>query len=287
MNFRMLRCMMTISTLSFASAALAGDAPPGKLMPVWPGDAPGDEGREDKEQMKGNQIYSLVHRPTIEVFLADRKAGPRPFLLICPGGGYNVVEYDKEGIQVAKYFQRAGMSVGILKYRTARFGEDKDSRAATPRALQDAARAMRLIRAHAREWNVDPKRVGMIGFSAGAHLAASVAMHPDAGATQPPDEISASPAKPDFLGLIYGVKPAGEVTKEFPPAFLVHGCNDTMVSVAGSTAFADEIQKAGVTAELHTFAKAVHGFSMGAAGTPESAWPALFEAFLRGQGFLP
>ena len=285
MNFSLFKLGLLFSILCFALALHGEDTPSGKVIPLWTGDAPGEEGREDKEQLKEHHIYCLVHRPTLELFLSHSKAGSQPFLLICPGGGYNVIEYGKEGNQIAQYFLQAGFSVGILKYRTIRWDEDKDSHAAALRALEDAGRAMRLIRAHSQEWNVDPKRVGIIGFSAGAHLAANVAMHPESGITEPPDSVSAFPANPDFLGLIYGFKPKSELPKDFPPTFLVHGCSDSMVSITNSIEFESDIRKNGGTAELHTFTKAIHGFALGEVGTPESAWPALFKTFLRTQGF--
>lgn len=257
-------------------------------MPLWMGAAP--FGKEGDAESPGHYaenpdgIYRLadVGVPTISFFpatAANRAA--RPAVVVCPGGGYSILSMNQEGRDVAWWFAQAGVSAFLLKYRCP---GRRDA------ALADAARAVRLIRANAEAWNVVPDKVGIIGFSAGAHLAARLSTLP-AGAEPYPkaDAIDEQPCRPDFQMPIYpayifrdgyGIDPDFAMDKAtVPPAFIAQAANDPYVDSA--FAYAIALKKAGVPVELHIYPDGGHGYGMlREHGRTPREWPAAAERWL-------
>jgi len=230
-------------------------------------------------------------------------------VVICPGGGYQLLAVDHEGRQIAEWFNSLGVSAFVWEYRHRKRGYGH------PAPLQDAQRAVRTIRARAVEWNIRPNQIGIIGFSAGGHLASSVSTHFDAGDPKAADPIQRVSCRPDFAVLCYPVivfdepythrgsqvnllgadAPAElvdslssekQVTSETPPTFLMHTDEDKGVPAENSVQYYLALRRAGVPAELHIYRPGRHGLGL-AADTPGlCAWPEQLRAWMAGQGFL-
>ena len=263
---------------------------------LWPGGAPGAVGTE------------AVDKPKITVYLAPADRATGAAVVVCPGGGYRVVAADHEGRQVALWLNSLGVSAFVLQYRLG-------DRYRHPAPLQDAQRAIRMVRSRAREWGVDPKRVGILGFSAGGHLASTAATHFDDGRPDAADPIERQGSRPDFAVLCYAVislvdpvahagsrrnllgDPADpalvellsserQVTARTPPAFLWHTADDDGVPVENSILFFEALHKAGVPGELHVFQHGHHGLGLAPGDPAVSQWPALCARWMEGLGLL-
>ena len=226
-------------------------------------------------------------------------------IIVCPGGGYQRLA-DHEGRPIAEWLNSIGITAFVLRYRLG-------PRYHHPAPLQDAARAIRTVRARAAEWNVDPERVGILGFSAGGHLASTIGTHFASGKGDAPDPIERVSSRPNLMILIYpvitmkqqthagsknnllGPDPAPDlvallsneehVTKETPPAFLVHTTNDAGVPVENSLMFAMALRKAGVPFEFHLYERGPHGFGLGGKDPILATWPGRCADWLRVHGF--
>jgi acetyl esterase/lipase len=291
--------------LAFGMAALpAAAAPEPSTFPLWPDGAPGAVGKE------------AADIPSITVYLPDAAKATGASVVICPGGGYAFLADDHEGKQVAEWLNSIGVAGVVLKYRIA-------PRYHHPAPIQDAQRAIRTVRARASEWGLDPKRVGIMGFSAGGHLASTAGTHYDAGRPDADDPIERQGCRPDLMILGYpviamatsyghsgslknllGEEPSQDlveslsnerhVTKDTPATFLVHTNADTGVVPENSILFVLALRKAGVPVEFHLFEKGPHGLGLGA-GLPShnikpdetfKVWPGLCATWLKGRGFL-
>ena len=261
----------------------------------------------------GHQIIWVtgVRWPTLTVYLPPRDKATGAAVVICPGGGYGGEAMDLEGYDVARRFVSYGVAGIVLKYRLP--APDMD-RSQTPWPIQDGWQAIRMVRDHAREWGLDPHRVGIMGFSAGGHLASSVATHFDAGDPKAPDRVARQSSRPDFLVLGYPVitmrppvvnegsrnnllgVPADprlvtryssdeQVTPETPPTFLVQA-EDDPVSVQNSVLFAAALKRAGIPYEFLRLKTGGHGFGLGVHGGEPAAWPDRCAAWLRANHFL-
>ncbi|MCA8964097.1 MAG: alpha/beta hydrolase [Planctomycetes bacterium] len=247
-------------------------------------------------------------RPNLSLYLAPGD-GPHPAILVCPGGGYGALARGHEGHAIGEFCQRHGISAFVLTYRIA-------PRYRHPAPLLDAQRAMRTIRARAAEWQVDPARIGVLGFSAGGHLASTLATWFDAGSTDAEDPIERVGCRPDFAVLVYPViafdqpwthqgskrnllgdrvgdaalvaklSTASAVTAQTPPCFLLHTGGDTVVPAENSIDFYLALRRVKVPAEMHVFEKGQHGFGLGGKDPALSAWPELLLTWLRGRGVL-
>jgi acetyl esterase/lipase len=263
---------------------------------LWPEGAPGALGTE------------AVDRPKITVYRAPAETATGAAVVVCPGGGYRVVAADHEGRQVAEWLNSLGVSAFVLQYRLG-------PRYHHPAPLQDAQRAIRSVRSRAREWNVDPARVGILGFSAGGHLASSAATHFDDGDPDAGDPIERAGCRPDFAVLCYPVislttvavhsgsrenllgeepDPALlwqmstelQVTPRTPPTFLFHTDDDPAVPVENALLFFQAMKRAGVPGELHVFAHGRHGVGLASADPALSEWPKLCARWMQGLGLL-
>jgi acetyl esterase/lipase len=303
-----LRRNMLLGGASLVGACAAGpNAQSGvdvETFNVWPGEPPGSEGVAAREEIIERSRDLSVHdravihvrTPRLKVFRPAQPNGAA--VLICPGGAYQRVVLDKEGDETAMRLAQAGVTAAVLIYRLPEDGWAEGWEA----PLQDAQRAMRLIRNGRVAKGVDPRRVGVLGFSAGGHLAAALTL-----VDRPVDGSSdVASALPDFAALVYAAYLDGKgspalqagpnapapdliarVTAKAPPAFLVHAADDPSVPVEGSRRMHAALQAAGVPAELHVFPDGGHGFGIARArGKEAEAWPQMFLAWMQAQGFL-
>jgi len=264
---------------------------------LWPAGAPGALGDEPAD------------KPKLTIYKAPADKSNGAAVVVFPGGGYRTLASDHEGKQVAEWLNGIGVSAFVVQYRVG-------PRYRHPVPLQDAQRAIRLVRALAGEWGIDPRRLGILGFSAGGHLCATAGTHFDAGKADAADPVERQGSRPDFLVLGYPVMTFSEapyihkgslehllgpnpdpalvrnlsnetqVTKDTPPTFLVHTNEDTGVPPENSVVFYEALRRAGVPAELHVFAKGGHGLGLGAPGSAFNAWPDLCAAWMGAMGFL-
>ena len=259
------------------------------------------------EQCDEGGFIGNVHVPTLSIYLPATGANGCG-VVVCPGGGYGGLACAHEGRDIARWFNDNGIAAFILKYRLPTVGHRH------PAPLQDAQQALRIVRSNAARWGVDPHRVGIMGFSAGGHLAGSAMTHLEPAGPVPVGQLGQQSIRPDFGILIYPVvsttepfshfgsrdnllgqnPPAGvslslsnefQVTPDTPPAFFAHSLDDTCVPVENTFAFAKAMHRAGVKAEVHLFPEGGHGYGMGAAGTMQARWPAMCIQWLRQSGF--
>lgn len=266
-------------------------------LPLWPGAAPGAPANlppeVDTTTAKDNLIAGrLVVRlgnvsvPTLTVY-QPKGAKSGAAVVVFPGGGYQILAIDLEGTEVCDWLNEAGVTCVLVKYRVPNTGPYPKSAA----ALQDAQRAIGLVRAHAAEWGIDPKRVGVLGFSAGGHLAAAVSTHYDKRLYDPVDAADALSCRPDFAVVVYPgylalseqnmaanaeIKP----TADTPPTFIVQA-EDDPVHVENATNYFLQLKQAKVPAELHIYAEGGHGYGLRKTNLPVTRWPKLVEMWLR------
>ena len=296
-----------LGLIALAPAGSFADDP--KTYPLWPNGAPGAAGKESGDENHAGDV------PTITVYLPPKDKMTGASIVICPGGGYGFLATEHEGKQVAEWLNSVGVAGVVLKYRLA-------PKYKHPAPLQDAQRALRTVRAKSKEWGLDPKRVGILGFSAGGHLASTAATHFDDGRSDDSDPIERESSHPDAAILVYPVIAIGtefghggsrdnllgkdapkdlvmslsnetQVTAKTPPTFLAHTLADTGVPIENSMLFAMGLRKNRVPFELHIFEKGQHGLGLGKGweghikGEPSfEAWPKLCETWLKGRGFL-
>ncbi|MEG0881175.1 MAG: alpha/beta hydrolase [Janthinobacterium sp.] len=295
---------MPLSLVLFHLHAVA--APPGAIV-LWPGAPPGGAAPgPQRDSAKGSitqvgQPYLIAHRPAQPNGLT---------ILLVSGGGYAHIEAGKESGPVASWLQARGVTAFELVYRLPREGGG----VAAP--FQDGQRAMRVIRARAAEWGIDPARIGMLGFSAGAHLAGMTAVQPDAALYAPVDAMDAVSARPDFAVLLYPVltmQPPFDTTHakkqllgshpgqaardawsverhvdaRTPPVFLAQALDDPIAPPENSRLMDAALRRAGVPVELHLFQHGGHGWGLGKAGSEPAAWPRLLQAWLQARGWMP
>ena len=236
----------------------AGEPP---VVPLWPNGPPGFENRRNEPELARDYWVRHINNPSLTVFLPPKDKATGAAVVIIPGGGHRELVFNAEGVDPARYFNRLGVAAFALKYRLAR---EQDSPYTIDNAREDAQRAVRLVRSRAREWGLDPNRIGIMGFSAGGELASLVTFGPTDGnpnAVNPIDRVS---CRPDFLIEIYP-GPLGEpesVPTNAPPAFFL-GAYDDSGPAQTITEMLKKYQKAGVPAEAHLFARGSHAFNMG------------------------
>lgn len=284
------------ATLTFSLTLLA--AAPVEI-PLWPGEPPlsvaGDQpeaylplepGQDPDITRLGN-----VSRPSMTVYPAPSEKRTGTAVLVCPGGGYSILAMKHEGSQVAEWLNAIGVTAAVLKYRVpAPPGEPVHRR-----PLLDAQRALSLLRARAGDWGVDPQRIGVLGFSAGGHLAAWLLCEGDRRAAGYPAGVDDPSCRPDFGILIYpAYLAAAQSRREQPairpeqkpgPVFLVHAADDSL-GPENSLEFFLTLKRAGVPAELHVFQRGGHGFGMLRGGLPVHDWPARCAEWMRANGWL-
>jgi len=294
-----MRPILTALLITLAPLA-AGAAEP---MPLWPQTAPGEHGdigvehdttKPDGGLVGGKRVIRLgdVSAPNLTVYRPQPARDTGAAVLVCPGGGYQILAMDLEGTEVCEWLNSIGVTGVLLKYRVpARKGLEHYTA-----ALQDAQRAMSLVRDHAAEWKLDPRRIGIMGFSAGGHLSAAASTRFTQRAYEPVDAADQVSCRPDFTLLIYpaylvrqtgpDLSPELTVTSNTPPTFLFQAEDDHSVPVEGSLFYYLALKQAKVPAELHLFATGGHGFGLRGPDATAQTWPKLAEVWLRGRGVL-
>jgi acetyl esterase/lipase len=274
-------------------AQLPANMPKGDLL--WPGGAPGAQGSEPADQ------------PTLYPFIVPAGRGVGTAVVVCPGGGYQHLSMEKEGSDIARWLNSLGVSAFVLQYRLG-------PKYHHPIELGDAQRAIRTVRAKAADYRIAPDRIGIMGFSAGGHLASSAGTHFETGSTAAADPIDRVSSRPDFLILCYpvisfvnythqgskssllGANPDPQlvetmsselaVTAQTPPTFLFHTTTDATVPVENSVLFYMALRKAGVPAELHIYERGPHGVGLAPTDETLSSWPQRLADWLRVHGLL-
>ena len=286
---------MTLSrillALTLGAGSLVAQEPKAELL--WPSGAPGALGTAPEDQ------------PSITPFVLPKGSGSGAAVVICPGGSYRALSMDKEGYAVAKWLNGLGVSAFVLKYRLG-------PRYHHPIELGDAQRAIRMVRSRAAEYGFQPDRIGIMGFSAGGHLASTAGTHFDAGNAGAAEAIDRAGSRPDFLVLCYPVISFGpfahqgskqnllgdnpdaklveylsnelQVTKDTPPTFLFHTTTDATVPVENSVLFYSALRNAGVPAELHIYERGPHGVGLAPNDPVLSTWPARLADWLKIHG---
>ncbi|MBE7497274.1 MAG: alpha/beta hydrolase [Verrucomicrobiaceae bacterium] len=287
---------MKLTTALFLACGSLFAAEPIELK-LWPQGAPEKPGFKSepekkivKEPSDGVVRLTNVTEPMITVFKPEKPNGTS--VLVCPGGGYSILAYEHEGSQVCEFLNQHGVTGILLKYRVPRRDPADPSR----EPLQDAQRAMGLIRHHATEWGIKPDRVGILGFSAGGHLTVMTALHANDRTYTTDPAMDVEDATPNFAIPVYPaylteknsgfeLLPEFKVTAKSPPICLIHA-GDDRITAAGSALIYLEYKKQNIPAELHIYAKGGHGFGMKKNGEPVNEWPARVIEWMRSMGYV-
>jgi acetyl esterase/lipase len=269
-------------------------------LPLYNGDIPNSKytGATEKIEKKDIILISNVQTPDITVYLPSKRFATGQAVIICPGGGYWVLAYDLEGTDIARYFNSIGVAAMVLKYRLPTYGNCIEPHKAP---LMDAQRAMRLVRSNAKAWNIDPAKIGIMGFSAGGHLASTLGTHFDYGDKTAADSVERQSCRPDFMILMYAaitlvdssVHPGSseallgknpdkdlfafysselQVREDTPPAFFVQADNDDGVPVENTLLMYKALRKKNIPSELHILSEGGHGFGLGINNEHVGSW---------------
>ncbi|HYZ84500.1 MAG TPA: alpha/beta hydrolase [Bryobacteraceae bacterium] len=262
-----------------------------KQIPLWSRGAPGSEGQtaqELAEPPSADRValrFSRIHNPSITVYLPKPGASTGTAMVVAPGGGHRYL-YMHEGYDIGEWLASKGVAAFVLKYRLGR--EEGSPYKVDVHPQLDAKRAIRMIRSRAKEWNVDPDRIGIMGFSAGGEVALRTSLTYDAGDPNAADPIDRFSSKPAFQVLVYpGIRDVTleGIKKDTPPAFLICTSDDKSPAETVPPLFT-ALMKAGVPVEMHIYAKGGHGYGIRKRPLPVSNWPTVFEAWLENSGFL-
>jgi acetyl esterase/lipase len=280
-----LRFAISFLICLLATTAVAQEAP--REIPLWPNGAPGFESRRDEKQTAKDYWVANIHNPSITVYLPPKEKATGAAVVICPGGGHRQLVFKPEGDEPARYLAAIGVTAFVLKYRLGR--EEGSPYSIEKHARDDGQRAMRVVRSRAREWNLDPNRIGMMGFSAGGEVVSMVAFGAsaaDANAADPVDRVS---SRPDFLIMIYpGPLGVPEVVPaDAPPAFLL-AANDDKCCSPPILKLLQGYREAKVSVEAHIYAQGSHAFNMGNRSQLASikGWPQRMVDWLGDSNFL-
>ncbi len=282
-----------ILAICLTGSAVAADTP--QVVQLWPGKAPEEPGnigpekvhmskpvdRKQVEITEPTRLITNVTNPTLTIYRPAKDKDTGTAVLICPGGGYWDLYWQIEGEEVATWLNSLGVTGIILKYRVPRRPDEIKGEPAR-RPLQDAQRAVSLVRSKAKEWGIDPERIGMVGFSAGGHLAIATATSFDKRTYSPIDAIDKISCRPNFAILAYSgylkpkdkdeLSPGLHIPGGTPPIFLVHGGEDIVSPPAHSVIMYQALKRAGIPAELHIYTGAAHDFGVRKSDQPCSNW---------------
>lgn len=292
---KLLLLLLVLSMITGLTDIQAQNAPQPPAQPLWSNGAPGAKGAQPEDV------------PSIQYYPAPGDKATGSAIVVCPGGGYGHLA-THEGHDIAVWLNTLGVTAFVLKYRLG-------PRYQHPAMIWDVQRAIRTVRAKASEWKIDPQRIGIMGFSAGGHLASTAATHFDEGNAQASDPIDKVSSRPDIAILCYpvitmtdpfahtgsrknllGEKPDSQlvdllsnekqITAKTPPTFLFHTVDDSVVAVENATMFADALRKNKVPYEMHLYEHGSHGVGLAKNDPTLSTWSAMLENWLRGRGFL-
>ncbi len=293
---------MRFSLLLLCLVPVSSTAAEPKVIKIWPAKPPGEKGEVGAEKVlpdrpgarKVKRITNVT-MPTITIYRPKKSIDTGTSVVICPGGGYSILAWDLEGTEVANWLNSIGVTGIVLKYRVPR---RPDAPRPTPpkQPLMDAQRAVSLVRSHAKEWGLNPERIGILGFSAGGHLSAHTATNFDKRAYKPIDDVDQASCRPDFVVLVYPayltskkdrtkLNPEIRVSDKTPPMFFAHAGNDP-IAADNSIQLYLALKKAKVPAELHVYTQGGHGFGLRKSDLPCSTWPKSCEAWMRTQKLL-
>lgn len=286
------------------------ESPHPKAIALWPNGAPGSEARKDEpENISWRQetdivfpVISNIHNPSLTPYLPAKDKATGCAVIIAPGGGNMQHTIDREGYDLAQWLADRGIAAFVLKYRLSRDASNPAGATqpykSSVHALADAQRSVRLVRSRAAEWNINPARIGVIGFSAGGETFGHLLINESKGDPNAADPIDRLDARPDFAAHVYTAflrnflnetanDPAKlALLKSFPPEFLLCASNDSNAVVEFTPAFFVALKKAGVPAELHVFNEGGHGFGVRQWPLSIGNWPNLFVGWLNDRGFL-
>jgi len=286
-------------TMLFIAASLFAQD---KTLKVWPNGAPNDNGMKEPEEKYDGVRVRNVSEAEMYVYLPSKEKNTGAAVVICPGGGYAIEAMDHEGYEMAEWLKSKGVAGIVLKYRLPYGHHEIPS--------GDARQTMRIVRANAKEWGIDPNKIGIAGSSAGGHLASTVGTVFDLGNKESKDAIEQLSCRPDFMLLLYPVISFNEavghmgsrknligetndwkmakqysnelnVTKETPPTFLILADDDKAVIPQNSVDFYLALKQNGIPAEMHIFQEGGHGFGMTKKNLPVEQWPELFYSWLK------
>ncbi len=299
--------LLAIAAIAVSAAAQSSTWPPPSnlaTLPLWPNGAPGaplkttgpeaDTTTPKDNLIAGRPLIRLgnVSAPTLTVY-PPKTANTGAAVVVFPGGGYSILAIDLEGTEVCDWLNSAGIACVLVKYRVPGTGPYPKSDA----ALQDAQRAMGLVRQHAAEWRIDPRRVGVLGFSAGGHLSAAISTHYDKRLYPPVDAADQLSCRPDFAVVVYpgylaladkdfAPNPDINPTADTPPTFIVQA-EDDPVHVENAVVYFMQLKKAKVPAELHICAEGGHGYGLRRTKLPVTTWPRAAQIWFHTIGVLP
>ena len=284
---RMVPILCCVSFWSTAVIANADEEKASNIIRLWPKDVASQDstgmGTPKPDRGDGHIRLTDITKPSMRYFPAPGKKKPVPAIILCPGGGYSHLVITKM-IPIAKWLNEHGISAFILIYRAPKKRKD---------AFQDIQRAVRIVRSRASEWNIDPRRIGVMGSSAGGHLAARVSTGFDVKAYQDVDKLDAVSCKPDFTVLLYPayMNKGKDLSKEFTVSneispTLIVSAKDDRGFFPGSPIYANALKEAGASVRVHFFEKGGHGFSLRPKEYPLSTWPDLCLQWFRDKDIL-
>jgi acetyl esterase/lipase len=277
--------MKKLLAFIFLLMSLSSFSQKNEIIYLWPGKVPGEPKEKqppvmDKPQNDNVVRIAEVTNPAIEVFLADPAKNNKSAVIVCPGGAYRILAYDKEGTEIAGWLNKLGYSAFVLQYRIP---DKKEG------ALQDAQRAIRLVRKNATKWGIDPEKTGIMGFSAGGSLSARTSVLFNKRTYQPIDDCDSLSCRPSFAMLIYPayldlgpnktLTPELQLTKETPPIFIFQTADDPYGNSA--LVMAGALRDAKLSVELHLFPAGGHGYGLRPEKRAAIAWPMLAEKWLQ------
>ncbi len=270
------------------------------VIELWPEGLPKDakpiapERIAELEAKQTEERISYVATPSLTIYAADPETANGCCVVVCPGGGYNILAWPKEGLELAEWFNSLGVTAAVLKYRVPR----RDPERPHWEPLQDAQRAIRVVRKNASRWGVDPRRIGVLGFSAGGHLTFMAGTHFDEKTYDPVDAADELSARPDFLCPIYAaylgedyrddsatIGSLVEITERTPPTFMAVTLDDKYRGVQAGLLLA-EYKRVGVPAEAHIYAVGGHGYGIRPSELPVSTWHLRLKEWMRASGLL-
>ena len=283
--------------IAFAATASAQDKP---ILKLWPTGLPQDARPLELTRIKELQAkqtserITYVAEPTLTLYRAPAGTANGCAVVVCPGGGYNILAWPKEGLELAEWFNTLGVTAAVLQYRVPR----RDPRRPHWEPLQDAQRAVRIMRKRAADWDVDPNRIGMLGFSAGGHLTIMSGTHFNEATYDRVDDADDLSARPDFLCPIYAAYLGNDygddkaeigslvtVTKETPPTFMAVTLDDKYRGVQAGLLMA-AFKQAGVPAEAHIYSVGGHGYGIRPSANPVSTWHRRLKEWMRARDLI-
>lgn len=299
----MKRTAWAMALMLVAGPVHAGEKP--RVVEVWPGKPPEEPGtigpekqimskesvRTQVEITEPTRLITNVTKPTLTIYRPAKDKDTGAAVIICPGGGYWNLFWQIEGEEVAEWLNTLGVTGIILKYRVPR-RPDEPKGVPARRPLQDSQRTVSLVRSNAKDWGIDPERIGIIGFSAGGHLAIATATSFEKRTYEPQDDIDKVSCRPNFCIPVYSgylkelLEKGMKVPAKTPPVFLVHGNEDLISTPEHSALMYLALKRVGVSAELHIYARTAHDFGVRQSDRPYGAWMPACAHWMRDQGFL-